>query len=111
MAWISFRASRADNTIYWQVVPAPVDGDDRLNIEIPDPMVNNAAAIERLIASAIQAEFCGGCDGATVSLGQPWGGAGYHSAECPWYYGWTVRDQPWATRNLTPEPTPETPPE
>ncbi|GAB3952580.1 hypothetical protein GCM10029976_091030 [Kribbella albertanoniae] len=108
--WVNFRASRDDNTIYWQVTEAKIDGPTCLNIEVPDPIVNSPAAVERLLAGTSQAELCGACDGATVGL-QPWGGVGYHAENCAWYYGWTLRDAPWVPRNLTPEPTPETPTE
>jgi hypothetical protein len=93
MPWFNFRASRPDSTIYWAV-------SDNLISE---------AAIDRLIAQAAQVELCQACDGATVSLGVPYNGVGYHAPECWLYYGWTTRDYPWTPRNLTPEPTPEPP--
>jgi NaMN:DMB phosphoribosyltransferase len=109
MPWFNFRASRPDSTIYWAVSDNPISGDDRMNIEVPAEAVASQAAIDRLIAQAAQVELCQACDGATVSLGVPYNGVGYHAPECWLYYGWTTRDYPWTPRNLTPEPTPEPP--
>jgi hypothetical protein len=104
--WFNLRASNADSTIYWQLSSATIDGPTRMNIEVPDAMVNDQAAIDRLVVSFNQVELCPVCDGATVALGQPWGCVGYHTPECQAYYGWTVRDAPLIPRPLTAEPTP-----
>lgn len=106
MTWINFRASHDDGTVYWTTSEAPVNGDDRLNIEVPPESVSSTGALERLLAQATQVDLCTGCTGATVSLGAPFQGVGFHAPECFIYYGWTTRDMPWTPRTLTPEPTP-----